>query len=135
MEYFNTAFGGFAPHKDKDGAVKFVLNAILMDNRVQELSELVVDGNPLGGIEGEPGWILERRDVADDSEVAYLNWPQGARFMASVDEEAFRLQHSQCFMSRDAFIKYLMPAIDAYICADPSRATAPAVIALRKAIV
>lgn len=133
MEYFNTAFGGFAPHQDKDGAVKFALNAILMDNRVQELSELVVDGNPLGGIEGEPGWILERRDVSDN-QVAYANWPKGARFMASVDEEAFRLQHSQYFMSRDAFIKYLMPAIDAYIAADPSRASAPAVIALRKAI-
>lgn len=134
MEYFNTAFGGFAPLKDKDGAVKFALNAILMDNRVQELSQLVVDGNPLGGIEGEPGWILERRDVADDNKVAYANWPKGARFMASVEEEAFRLQHSRCFMSRDAFIKYLTPAIDAYISADPSRATAPAVIALRKAI-
>jgi hypothetical protein len=134
MEYFNTALGGFAPHRDKDGAIKFALNAILMDNRVQELSELVIDGNPLGGIEGEPGWILERRDVADDNEIAHLNWPKGARFMASVDEQVFRLQYSQCFMSRDTFIKYLMSAIDAYVSADPSRATVPAVIALRKAI-
>jgi hypothetical protein len=135
MDYLKAAFGGFAPHRDEDAAVKFALNVVLMDNRVQELAELVVDGSQFGGMEGEPGWMLERRDVADEgNEAAYPGWPAGARFMASVDEEAYWLQHPEYFMSREAFLKYLVPAIDAYVAADPSRATAPAVVALRKAI-
>lgn len=135
MDYFKAAFGGFAPHRDEDAAVKFALNVVLMDNRVQELAELVIDGSQFGGMEGEPGWMLERRDVADEgNEAAYPGWPEGARFMASVDEEAFQLQHPQYFMSREAFMKYLVPAIDAYVAADPARATTSAVVALRKAM-
>ena len=135
MDYFKAAFGGFAPHRDEDAAVKFALNVVLMDNRVQELAELVVDGSQFGGMEGEPGWMLERRDVADESnEAAYPGWPAGSRFMASVEEDSYRLQHPVLFMTREVFMKYLVPAIDAYVAADASRATAPAVVALRKAI-
>lgn len=135
MDYFKAAFGGFAPHRDEDAAVKFALNVVLMDNRLQELAELIVDGSQLGGIEGEPGWMLERRDDADEgNEAAYPGWPAGARFKATVDEDAYTLQHPEYFMSREAFMKYLVPAIDAYVAADPSRVVAPTVIALRKAI-
>ena len=135
MDYFKAAFGGFAPHRDEDAAVKFALNVVLMDNRLQELVELVVDGSQFGGIVGEPGWLLERRDVADEgNEAAYPGWPPDARFKASVDQDAYRLQHPEYFMSREAFMKYLVPAIEAYVAADPSRAAAPSVVALRKAI-
>lgn len=134
MDYFE-AFGGFAPHRDEAAAVKFALDAVLADHRLQELAEVVVDGSQFGGMQGEPGWMLERRDVADeDNEAAYPGWPAGARFMASVDEDAYWLQHPQYFMSREVFMKYLVPAIDAYVAADPARAAAPAVVALRKAI-
>lgn len=136
MDYFKAAFGGFAPHRDEDAAVKFALNVVLMDNRLQELAELVVDGSPFGGIEGEPGWMIERRDVADEeNQAAYPGWPAGARFKVSVDEDAYRLQQPEYFMSREAFMKYLALAIDAYVVADPSRVEAPAVVALRKVIV
>lgn len=114
MDCLKAAFGGFAPHCDEDGAVKLALNVVLMDDRLRELAALVVDGSQLGGIEGEPGWMLERRDVADEgSEAAYPGWPAGARFKASVDEDAYRLQHPEYFMSREA---------------------APAAVALRRAI-
>jgi len=135
MDYFKAAFGDFAPHRDEDAAVKFALNVVFMDNRLQELTELVVDGSQFGGMEGEPGWVLERRDVADeDNKAGYPDWPEGARFMASVDEDAYRLQHPEYFMSREKFMRYLAAAIDAYLAADPSRAIAPDVVALRKAI-
>jgi hypothetical protein len=133
MDYFKTAFGGFAPHRDEDAAVKFALNVVLLDDRLQELAELVADGNQLGGIEGDPGWVLERRDVADEgNEAAYPHWPADTRFKASVDVDAYKLQHPEFFMSREAFMKYLVLAIDAYVAADPSRATTPSVLALRK---
>jgi hypothetical protein len=133
MDYLKAAFGTFAPHRDEDAAVKFALDAVLADHRLQELAEVVVDGSQFGGMQGEPGWMLERRDVADeDSEKAYPGWPAGARFMASVDEDAYRLKYPKFFMSREAFMKYLVPAIDAYVAADPSRATTSPVVALRK---
>ncbi|MFE8644644.1 hypothetical protein ACFX58_06120 [Sphingomonas sp. NCPPB 2930] len=135
MDYFKAAFGGFAPHLDEDAAVKFALNAVLLEDRVQELAELVIDGSQFGGMEGEPGWMLERRDVVDeDIETAYPGWPAGSRFMASVDEDSYRLQHPVLFMTREVFIKYVVSAIEAYVEADPSRATVPAVVALRKVI-
>lgn len=135
MDYFKAALGDFAPHRDEDAAVKFALNVVFMDNRLKELADLVADGSQFGGMQGEPGWALERRDAADEgNEAAYPGWPEGARFMASVDENAYRLKHPECFMSREAFMKYLVPAIDAYVAADPSREVAPAVVALRKAL-
>lgn len=134
MDYFNDAFGDFAPHRDRDAAIKFALNAVLMEDRLKELSELVVDGSQLGGVEGEPGWMLERRDVADeDNTLAYPGWPIGARFKASVDEEAYRLKHPEFFMTRELFMTYLAQGLRAYSIADPSRAALPALIALRKA--
>ncbi|MBX9432003.1 hypothetical protein ACI2VK_08020 [Ralstonia nicotianae] len=135
MDYFKAAFGGFAPHKDEDAAVKFALNAVLMDDRLQELAEFVVDGSQFGGIKGEPGWILERRELADEgNEEAYPGWPAGARFKASVDEDAYRLQHAEYFMSRETFMKYLVQAVDAYVAAEPARSRAPSVVALRNVI-
>ena len=135
MDYFKTAFGGFAPHCDKDAAVKFALNIVLLDNRLDELVEVVSDGSQFGGIEGEPGWMLERRDVADEENyVGYPGWPVGARFKASVDNDAYRLLYPEYFMSREAFMKYLVLAIDAYVAADPARVTAPSVVALRRAV-
>lgn len=63
-----------------------------------------------------------------------LDWPAGARFKASVDEDAYTLEHPEFFMNRDEFMNYLARAIEAYVAADPSsRDTNPSVIALRKA--
>lgn len=135
MDYFKTAFGGFDPHIDEDAAVKFILNVVLLDNRLDELVEIFIDGNQLGGIEGEPGWMLERRDVADEgNEMVYPGWPAGARFKASVDKDAYRLKHSEYFMDLEGFIKYLVLVIDAYVAADPARAMTPPVVAFRKAV-
>ena len=135
MDYFKTAFGGFAPHLDEDAAIKFTLNAVLLDNRLDELVEVVIDGSQFGGIEGEPGWTLERRDVADEgNEMAYPGLPAGARFKASVDEDAYRLKHPEYFMDREGFMKYLVLAIDAYVAIDPARKNAPSVVALRKVV-
>lgn len=135
LDYFKAAFGSFAPHRDEYAAVKFVLDAVLADHRLQELAEVVVDGNRFGGMQGEPGWMLERRDAADeDNDAAYPGWPAGARFVASVDEDAYRLKHPVFFMTREVFMKYLVLAVDAYVASDSSRATVPAVVALRKAI-
>jgi hypothetical protein len=132
MDYLNTAFGGFAPHGDEDASVKFALNAVLVDRRLDELMELTVDASRLGGIEGEPGWIIERRDVGDEGdEEIYPGWPKNARFRAYVDPNAYQLKHPELFMSREDFMKYVVLGIRAYVQANPDVADVAAVAFLR----
>ena len=81
MDYLQQAFGSLNSQVDQDAAVKFALNAILMDVRMQELSCLLIDGHDIGAVEGEPGWIIERRDTGPAGELPYYSeWPINARF-------------------------------------------------------
>jgi hypothetical protein len=101
MDYFDEAFGGFRPQIDPDAAVKFALNSLLMDERLSELSCLLTDGHEIGAVEGEPGWIIERRDSGPAGNIdAYAHWSQNAHFYAHVDAEAFQLAHPGFFTVR-----------------------------------
>ncbi len=126
MDYFDAAFGGFAPHRDEDAAVKFVLNALLMDHRLDELANLAAECNRLGAVEGEPGWRLERRDAVDEGNTAYGGWPTGTRFHAYVDPQGYELAHHECFLDRAAFSRYVQRALRAYIETNPSSAKSAA---------
>lgn len=99
MDYFSEAFGGFRPDSDRDAALKFSLCVLALDNRVDELLRLVEGGNNLGGIEGEPGWIIERRE---DEE-----WPNDARFRAYVDPDCYSLLYPEFFADRRTFFRYV----------------------------
>jgi hypothetical protein len=132
MDYFNAAFGGFAPHRDPDAAIKFSLNVVLMDHRLDELAEVLKDGSSVGGMEGEPGWSLERRDIADEgNEAAYPGWPSGARFKAEVNQEAFALSNPVRFMTRAEFVHYVFLAAEAYAAFNASAGAQAAVGAVR----
>jgi hypothetical protein len=121
VDYFAQAFGGFDPSGDPDAALKFVLNVIMMDDRLDELSSVLTDGHEIGALEGEPGWRLERRDSGPAGErPAYGNWPQGASFRAYVDPDQFHLGHSEAFAGSSAFHKYVRNALAAYIARNPS---------------
>jgi len=115
LDYFKDAFGGFAPHIDNDAAVKFALNMILMDRMLSELEALLTDGHDIGGIEGEPGWMLERRDASKMGNAqGYEHWPVGASFLAAVDVTAYELAHPEFYMDKATFCSYVSKAIDVY---------------------
>lgn len=105
MDYFNEAFCGFSPDSDRDAALRFSLCILALDNRVHELLQLVEGGNNLGGIEGEPGWIIERRE--DGETLGYENWPNDARFRAYVDPDSYSLRHPEFFADRLTFFQYV----------------------------
>lgn len=131
VDYFAQAFGGFDPSGDPDAALKLVLNAIVMDDRLDELSSIVTDGHEIGALEGEPGWTLERRDGGPAGDMpAYRNWPQGARFRAYVDPDQFRLGHSEAFASSSAFHTYARGVLAAYVARNPSNEEAARAISL-----
>lgn len=116
MDYLQQAFGGLDPQTDQDAAVKFALNAILMDARLHELSCLLIDGHDIGGIEGEPGWIIERRDTGPSGELPYYSeWPMNARFHVHVEPAAFELAYPDVFMEGHDFGRYVGKAMDTYL--------------------
>ena len=116
MDYFFEAFGRFDPQNDPDVAVKFVLNNILMDNRMAELAYLLTDGHEIGGIEGEPGWFVERRDDGSAAAISEdANWPAGTNFHIYVDEDAFTLGFPEQYLKTDQFHDYVRQAMSAYL--------------------
>ena len=122
MEYFTDAFGYFDPQGDPRVAAKFAINCLLMDERFNELACLLTDGHETGAIEGEPGWIIERRDTGASSDMpGYADWPAWANFRVYVDENSFDLAHPELYLSTQEFHGYVRKAIDAYLVRNSSR--------------
>lgn len=116
MDYLQQAFGDLNPQTDQDAAVKFALNVILMDERLRELSYLLIDGHDIGGVEGEPGWMIERRNTGPAGEFPYYSeWPMNARFHVHVEPSAFELACPDMFMAAHDFYRYVGRAMDAYL--------------------
>ncbi|WP_163012991.1 hypothetical protein [Burkholderia stabilis] len=111
MDYFNEAFGGFNPESDRDAALKFSLCVLVLDSRMQELLQLIEGANDIGGVEGDPGWIIERRD---EGGVGYEGWPNGAEFRAFVDPNEYSLSHPEFFVDRRTFIQYVVALMKVY---------------------
>lgn len=110
MDYFNEAFGGFNPESDRDAALKFSLCVLVLDSRMQELLQLIEGGNDIGGVEGDPGWIIERRDEGG----GYEGWSNGAEFRAFVDPNEYSLSHPEFFVDRRIFIQYVVALMKVY---------------------
>lgn len=118
-DYFNDAFDGFDPGADQDAAMKFCLNAVLMDRRFADLQVLLSDDAEVGGMAGEPGWVIEHRhadEIAGDAD-----WPAWSRFRAFVDPDNYVLGYPECFCNQAAFEKLLAAAIRAYCNRHPGR--------------
>ena len=114
MNYLD-AFGGFDPQNDPDAAIKIVLNSLLMDKRVEELRQLLTEGDEVGALAGEPGWVLQRRDEGSSGKMpGYAAWPNEARFRAFVDPAVYHLGHPEYYMDRAEFQNYVDRAVRAY---------------------
>jgi hypothetical protein len=122
MSYLEAAFGGFNPRVDRDAAVKFALVIILMDERLSDLSCLLTDGHEVGGVEGDPGWIIERRDTGPSGNMPYYaDWPKTAHFYVHVDPSGYDLAHPEMFMEISTFHDYVRKGIEAYVAKNPSK--------------
>jgi hypothetical protein len=101
-------------------AFRLALRSILWNHRLADLRELVTDGHDTGGLEGDPGWILERRDE-NATHPALSTWPQWARFRAFVDPAEFHLQQPECFLDRAGFADLARPLLREYLEARPDK--------------
>lgn len=127
-EYFGDAFGGFFPDSDEHAAAKFALNALAMDDRIDDLVELLTEGDPVGALGGEPGWQLDRRD-AGNTAIGYADWPRGAKYCAWVDPAAYPLEWPGRFYDKAEFHQLVRAIIDAYLARNPQQAEQVAKVA------
>lgn len=114
MDYLHAAFGTFEPQSDADAALKFALNAVLMDGRLDDLAALLTPDHRTGGIAGEPGWEIDRVGGAAPT-----------RYRAQVDREGYALAHPQGEYDAAGLLRILGPMLAAYARHRP--AAAPAV--------
>jgi hypothetical protein len=120
IDYFNAAFGEFSPQSDSDAAAKFSLNVLMMDDRMDRLIDLLTPHSEIGGIEGEPGWLLERRD-ADTSPAGYEKWPASATYRAYVDSESYSLKYPEAYYKAEQFLELVRQALHAYFARNPQK--------------
>lgn len=112
-------FKGFSAQRDLDAAMKFSLNCILMEDRIEHLSWLATDGHQFGGVSGAPGWEVERRDSSSSADAGgYESWLEWASFRAYVDPNSYSLAHPEFYMSGEGFYGLLCTALDSYIKSD-----------------
>lgn len=122
MDYFDEAFGEFDPNGDKAAALKFSLCVLMLDNRVEDLLHLVSGDMAFGGLEGEPGWIIERRGEGEN--IGYESWPESARFRAYVDPDAFLLAYPEFYCDKPTFFRYVEAIVTVYMQHHPEYAEA-----------
>ena len=127
-DYFHDAFGGFFPNSDEHAAAKFALNALAMDGRIEDLVQLLTEGDPVGALGGEPSWQLDRRDD-DNTATGYANWPREAKYCTWVDPNAYRLEWPWRFYGRAEFHHLVRALLDAYLARNPHEAEQVAKVA------
>lgn len=124
-DYYQQAFGRLDPHHDRDVAAKFALSVLVMDECFDDLADLLTDGHDIGALEGEPGWIIERRDSGPSGDMpGYASWPEGKNFRAYVDPLGFELAYPEGFLDTAVFRNYVRQLVDACLLSDPSNAGA-----------
>jgi len=101
MDYLKEAFGGLNPQADKDAALKFSLDVLLADHRIDDLTKLATQRANFGGVEGEPGWMIECREYGDVR--GYEHWPADACYRAYVQPEIYCLTHPEFFCDELTF--------------------------------
>lgn len=116
MSYFVEAFGGFNPQVDYDASMKMVLDSLFDDDRIRPLIEVILPEGTLGGVEGQPGWTLERRCPGH-------SWPNGAEYRAYVDPTFYSLAHPEFFCTRSEFLRYVSAIVRVYKTRHPERAS------------
>lgn len=112
MNFLQEALTGLEPQIDRDAALRFSMSILLADGGIGSLLRLLRDPH-FGGVEGTPGWIIERRDAGDH--VGYEHWPDKARFRAYVDPDSYSLAHPEFFCDERTFLAHVRSRLAIYV--------------------
>jgi hypothetical protein len=112
-DYIQEAFGGIDLKKDKDAALKYALNVMVLDGRIEDLLNLMAPKARPHKFGGDRGWGIERRELTDLQ--GYEDWPKGATVCAFADPREVPIGHPEFFCDHAAFFKYAQQILLAYI--------------------
>lgn len=112
MNFLQQALTGFEPQSALDAALTFSLAVLLADGGAADLLRLLSDPH-CGGVEGVPGWIIERRDAGSDA--GHESWPEHARFRAHVDPASYSLAHPEFFCGERTFLQHVRSLLTLYL--------------------
>ncbi|MGD0191124.1 MAG: hypothetical protein ABSD74_10310 [Rhizomicrobium sp.] len=112
-DFYRVAFGSpLDLNRDVDASLKICLFTIAYDRRWSELLALLTTGSDLGGIAGDPGWILERRPSGSNtSQSEYANWPADAEFRSYIDPTELNSEFPEAFYRRTDLLKFVKAAL------------------------
>lgn len=132
MNLFRDAFGQYDPLGDPDVGAKVALEAIGRTDSLADLTSLFAENSRVGGLEGDPGWTIERRRPLGSTAPGYKDWPGEAEFRVFVDPGAMALTHQERYYRGSD----LLPLVHALAGAYPATTAVQrnAVAALRAAI-
>jgi len=119
MDYFKEAFGGFDPQIDMEAALKFAIDLVFADDRIEDLIKVIALESDIGGIEGEPGWIIEHRERQDTQ--GYETWSKEATFRSFVDPDVYPLAHPEFYCDDQMFRIYVESIAAVYVVRHPEQ--------------
>lgn len=93
MALYPAAFGPYDPENDPLFAAKLIVAVMVADGHAGMLAALLDGASDCETIEGEPGWVLERRGPSDD-------WPDGREFRAFLPPDVIASAHPEVFVGR-----------------------------------
>lgn len=104
MALYPQAFGPYDPETDPLFAAKLIVAVMVADGHSGMLSALLDGAGEFETIEGEPGWVLERRGPLDD-------WPDWADFRAFLPPDAVASASPEVFVGRATLAAFLEAAL------------------------
>ena len=106
------AFPRFSP-SDLDAAMVFCLDVAICHNQANMIMQLIDPASNLGGVEGDPGWIIEKRRDKNSPEY-YDSWPTWAAYRVFLDPQAFEVDHPEYYAIEDEFLRCWETLLSAY---------------------
>lgn len=123
MDTYPDIFLGLQPQKSPTAAIEFALLCATADNHIDLLRFVATDGHKFAGVQGQPGWLIERRDSSSPSGApGYESWPVWASFRAYVEPEGYLLAHPEVYLGGEEFYGYLCKVLESYIRANGAKA-------------
>ena len=100
-------YSNWDSHHDVDAALKIILNTLVLDCRILELSEVFSPESPVVALEGEPGWELELLGKEPGLPIRLSSSMQ-----ACIEPEAYFLSFPQFVCSVSEFSQYLIEGLN-----------------------
>lgn len=108
-----TVFPAFFSSDNRHAAMQFSIDALIRNGQIPHLALLLDSSSRIAAIEGDPGWVIERRKSLVNS-TAYASWPDDAMYRVFLEPEAYGVSYPECYASERESQTCLSTLLTAY---------------------